>query len=360
MGVAVPTIRNPAECLEGQVLGNRWTVIKRRNPGPHSTGSTFSVGYEAVDHSGRRGFVKALDLLGAMNKLGSNTTEMLRWLLDTHEYERAVLHRCEGATRVVVAVDEGEYRDPSVPQIPVPYLVFDLAEGDIRSQRVNAEFDSAYRLRTLHHATVGLSQLHTRRIAHQDVKPSNLMVFANSGTKVGDLGRAIDGINGSPFDSLAVAGQTDYAPPELRYDGHQPGTWEEHRLGCDVYQLGSILVFMYLDMHMNTLLKSHLHPSHYRENWTGTYTDVLPYLVSGFQRSLETFRSAVDRDHGNELASRLTLLLEYLCHPDPGLRGHPSNRRGHQNPYGLERFVTAFDVLATAAEHGIVDALRSA
>ena len=54
----------------------------------------------------------------------------------------------------------------------VQYIVFELADGDVRSVISAADdLDVAWAIRSLHHMAVGLAQLHRTGIAHQDVKP---------------------------------------------------------------------------------------------------------------------------------------------------------------------------------------------
>ena len=42
----------------------------------------------------------------------------------------------------------------------------------------------------MHHIATGLFQLHSAAVAHQDLKPSNVLVFDHSISKVADLGSA--------------------------------------------------------------------------------------------------------------------------------------------------------------------------
>ena len=65
------------------------------------------------------------------------------------------------------------------------YIVFELASGDIRAEIERLpNFDLAWCLRSLHNATVGVQQLHSKDIAHQDIKPSNVLVFGMDGSKL--------------------------------------------------------------------------------------------------------------------------------------------------------------------------------
>lgn len=354
-GGAAMMMRNPAEELLGKQLGD-WSVTRRILPGPNSTGSTFSVGY-IVEHteSKRDGFLKALDILGAMRR----TSMDLRALLNAHAYEQNLLERCVGAKHIAVAIDHGEYRDPSRPELPVPYLVFDLAIGDIRSERLAKAFDAALKLRCLHNIASGIQQLHARKISHQDIKPSNVLVFRDNVARLGDLGRAIDGLNGSMFDQSAFAGDKNHAPPEVLYRAPHSGSWEDLRFTADLYQLGSLVVYVFTDLYANTMLLDHLAPHHYPFAWGDSYDALHPFLEAAFYRSLDTLEAALSRHFESRgPITRLRRVVEYLCHPTPTQRGHPANHRGNRDRYGLERFVSEFDLLATAAEHKLLSHLK--
>jgi serine/threonine protein kinase len=58
----------------------------------------------------------------------------------------------------------------------------------------------------------GLHELHSQRIAHQDLKPSNVLVFSQREAKNADLGRATLRGQVGPFDEFPVAGDLSYAP----------------------------------------------------------------------------------------------------------------------------------------------------
>src|SRR5262249_27237780 len=117
--------------------------------------------------------------------------------------------------------------------------------GDVRKYLdVAARFDSAWVLRSLHHVATGLRQLHSAGIAHQDVKPSNVLVFDAKISKVADLGRASSQGESPPHEDHHIAGDPEYAPPELCYH-HVVPDWNQRRLGCDAYLLGSMVVFFF-------------------------------------------------------------------------------------------------------------------
>ena len=52
-----------------------------------------------------------------------------------------------------------------------------------------ATLDLVFMMGTLHHVSLGLSQLHRAEIAHQDLNPSNVLVFeSGKSSKICDLG----------------------------------------------------------------------------------------------------------------------------------------------------------------------------
>ena len=170
--------------LLGEKLNEGWTVIERvpRNP-QGSTGSNFSQGYIVENHDARRGFLKAMDYADAMRS--KNTPDELKRIVDAYTFERDLCLDCrhKKLTGVVHAITHGEHiKDPDAYMSEfskVNYLIFELADhGDIR-----AYIDSkrgcgdVFKLKALHNIANALRQLHLHGIAHQDLKPSNIMVF---------------------------------------------------------------------------------------------------------------------------------------------------------------------------------------
>lgn len=159
-------------------------------------------------------------------------------------------------SRVVHAIDHGEHRIPGA-LIPVPYIVFDRADGDVRDHLEATTVDDVWLLRCIHHVAVGLHQLHTARFAHNDVKPANVLVFEALGSKIGDLGTAVDASGTSPHGGKAFAGSWDCAPPEVPYLAEQADAWQ-HGRRCDLYMLGGLITFLFTHQHFNTFLKREL------------------------------------------------------------------------------------------------------
>ena len=67
---------------------------------------------------------------------------------------------------------------------------------------------------------------------------------------------------------------------------------------------------------------------------------------TGISRPFDTHMS---RRLTPEIARDLTDVTYQLCHPNPARRGHRRNRIGVEQPYGLARFISAFDLLRMKA-----------
>jgi serine/threonine protein kinase len=208
-------------------------------------------------------------------------------------------------------------------------------------------FDTAWALRALHQVAVGISQLHGIGAAHQDIKPSNVLVFSGgTSSKLGDLGRATLQRYPAPHDNLSLAGDPHYAPPEFLY-GAADTEWASRRMGCDLYHLGSLIAFFFSAVSMTALLLYKLDHSLRPTNWNGSYPEILPYLSQAFTNALTDLAEEMHPEFRDELVS----IVAQLCEPDPKRRGHPKEHsilRG--NRYSVRRYVTRLDLLARRAE----------
>jgi len=347
-----------AHQLEGTELPNGWKIIRKTRTGqqdPDGTGGHFSVGYEA-ERAGKKGFVKVFDLGGALRHHANNVMNALASMSINHQYETSLLKVCEQASldRVVKVLAQDQVMIPAASgmTIPLPYIIFEMADGgDLRKAvaRTNA-IDDAWRLRTLHQVAVGLQQLHGVSIAHQDVKPSNVLMFDNEGVgaKLGDLGRAsIKGGNAS-HDGGAIAGAIQYAPPEQAYGVRAAEEWRDRRESCDLYHLGCLISFAFTGGTPNEAyasLPATILPPIWGGSWTGTYDMVYPHISGVFAAYL----NRIGQDFPAWGADDLVSLVAQLCNPDYRTRGAPEARVTAGSPLGLNRFITRLDVLANKA-----------
>jgi serine/threonine protein kinase len=337
-----------ASNLVGQTLDGGWTVVREVQLPDDATGGLNSYGYVVHRPTGEEAFLKAIDFMSAFAM--EDPSRELQRITAIYNYERDLCDRCRQRRmdRVVHAIADGKtHADPENPASIVQYLIFELAEGDVRTQLDRRyRFDVPWILRTLHHVATGLRQLHVAGIAHQDLKPSNVLVFP-TGSKLADLGRSTGRDRPSPWDDWKVPGDRAYAPPELLY-GHLDTDWNRRRLGGDAYLLGSLVVYLFLRVGMTSLTLSHLPPAYHDSEWTGPYADVLDYLRDAFGRAVNEFEAALPAC----LRPHLVPVVRQLCEPDPSRRGHPLARQGSGSPYSLERYVSLFDLLAVMVSLG--------
>jgi serine/threonine protein kinase len=336
-----------AQRLAGAELEGGWRVISLVKKVGDETGGNFSFGYLVEGPNGRTGFLKALDYSRALK--APDPARALRWLTSAYNFEREVLIQCRNRRldRVVTAITDGTCDVPDGgPLARVQYIIFERADGNARAQADTAKrFSIAWSLRALHHIATGLSQLQAQGISHQDLKPSNVLTFGKDTCKIADLGRACTRTNTAPHEEAAVAGDRSYAPPELLYR-QVDHDWNRRRLGCDAYLLGSMIAFFFTGVGMTASLIGKLAPDFHFLRWSGSYTDVLPYIRHSFASVMIHVTEAITDAFRAELSS----MVLQLCDPDPSLRGHPLNRQHSATQYSLERYVSRLDFLARKAE----------
>lgn len=323
--------------LLGLTLANGWRVTRQLGKNPSGSGGTFSRGY-IVEKSGRAGFLKAFDFWPAFQP-GVDTASMIQVLTTAYNYEREILSLCgeKRLSKVVLAIDSGSVRIAGMPAMDgtVFYLIFEMAVGDVRVQMsITTASDALWCMRALRDATLGLWQVHKELIAHQDMKPSNVLTYDGPTFKIADFGRSSRKGSQSPHDGMTIAGDGTYAPPELLY-GHAHADFAPRRFGCDLYMLGNLAAFLFTGVNMTSQLLSHLDPQHHPANWSGNYQQVLPYLQNAFAKVLLDLEASTDQSVRGEVVC----LVRELCEPDVQRRGHPKNI-SRNNQYSLERYVS--------------------
>jgi eukaryotic-like serine/threonine-protein kinase len=346
------TIRLPAfeSALLGVTLEAGWRIETYRDEVTSGLVRVPTLTFEARDGNGRKGLVKVLDL-----RLSDDAPDELKDLevrLKTFNYQRELIERLaqERLPGLVRGLHHGMLPFTGAPLGRVYYLIFEWSNDDLRSQvELHERFDAAYALRVLHQATFPLHGLHFRQIAHQSVRPANV-VFLEGQVKLGEFSCAIDASKPRPDGPPAVDWAA--APPEVLYKA--PLESMNSRFLIDLYQLGSLVVYLFSGTPLSTQLAQHLHPIHHWKRWTGSFQEALPYVQHAFGEVLAELEPQLPAPCRGAL---LTAVRD-LCAPDPRDRGHPHNRAGAGPQYSVERYISLFDRLATRLERGLPSGLR--
>ncbi|WP_460086609.1 protein kinase domain-containing protein [Pseudomonas sp. H1_B04] len=349
---------NPAERLSGTALEGGWQVGNMIPTGRRSggTGGFFSVSYEVVSGE-RKAFLKAFDILTPINNAvaaGETFTTTLLAHLQAYEFETKLHSICadKNMKRIVKILSHGQVNLPPFPgeQISaVPYMIMELADGgDVRNYIGSSEYiDLSVKLYYLRDVASGLIQLHGAEIAHQDLKPSNVMIFGGATAKIGDLGRASKRDINSSNDLYKIAGDYAYAPPEQLY-GYQLDNWYDRRQRCDLYQFASLISYLLFSASLNTMLKNRLPSQLVPIAWGGahaSYIDALPHLIKIFNEVLQEW----EKELPTWLAPEIIDILQQCGTPSFSERGSRKTLSSQPSNLGLNRFVSQFDRLGFKA-----------
>jgi serine/threonine protein kinase len=275
--------------LEGKVLPGEWTVVKRLEEPLDATGGFFSVGYIVQSADGRKGFLKALDYSEAFEPDSIPVSVRLQQLAESINFEQYVLARCRdrGLDKIVISISDGTITMGQPGVDTVEYLIFELADCDVRKQMsIIDKLDILWRFKSLHDISIGLEQLHRNDIIHQDLKPSNVLVFDNAASTLADFGRAACAGQRPPHASIVFAGDLAYAPPDVLY--RFPLTEDRLRqLSFDAYLLGSMVVFFFTGQGATPLILNELSPIYADwRHYSGSVDDAKLHLRDAFGKFL--------------------------------------------------------------------------
>lgn len=337
-------------------LDGGWRVIEAVEKTGTQTGGFFSQGYIVRSTEGKVAFLKAMDFSTASQ--APDFARAIESIARQFNFERDLLEFCKDQRmrNVVRSIGDGliDVVGDGNPLNRVQYFLFEPAEGDIRRLMDGFEqLTAAWCLKVLHETAVGLRQLHTALIAHQDLKPSNVLIFLEGDrVKIGDLGCASIRGRECPRDALNIPGQISYAPPEQLYS-FVHGDWVARRIGSDMYQLGGMCVFLLIGPSINSLLTEKLDPAYHWSRWTGGYAEALPQLKLAFARLMDDLSVSL-----SGYAAKILPIVRELCEPDLVMRGPPNRLRGKGVQYSLEPYVSRLGNLRREAQYSAKQVVR--
>lgn len=346
---------------------NGWKVIEKL-PKPSltkgETGGNFSIGY-IVEKENQQCFMKVLDFERIfMNNPTLSTSQAMQIASEEFNYEKALSEYCRNkhVSKVVYYIDSGEITVPGFAIGTVSYIIYEKAQGDIRKTldfskkiELSAKLKSlSIRLESLHDVAVGINQLHNSSVSHQDIKPSNIMVFEEE-SKLGDLGRSIcmSPEVKYPFAIEGFTGDNNYAPPEVFFHYHLPDV-KQRLYQMDNYMLGSLVFFYITGVSLNARLNEHLPISIIEMLKQGMhFEEALAYLQNAFNEVLNEFKE--EEILIDEIKEGIVQIVGYLCNPDPNRRGHPKSALSADvsSKYNLERTIQELDLMQKKAEIAI-------
>lgn len=344
-------INKPAKFLVGKILDGGWVVKENITKQNDFGAMTFSESY-MVENEGQKALLKALDFSIAL--IDQDPTGALITLSKSYEFEKELLELCESRrlNRIIKIIAKGNIPPLKGSIIPVPYFILEYAEKDIKSQiDFDTRLNTAWLLRILHNVTVGLWQLHKQGVAYKNLKSENIVEFSKQLQKITELGNSEKKGVKNPQSDFLVIDDPSYLTPEYLY-GQINNEWIYKSQATDLYQLGSLIFFLFTQSNFNTWLflgLDNLNPNYRPEKWGGSFEEVLPYLEFAYDWAIVQFFSAyVEID--NVTKDELEVILRQLCHPNPMKRGHPRNIGSTDSSFSVERFINQFDRLAKLAE----------
>lgn len=342
-----------AHNLLNRTLKNGWVVTEKIEPGDNSTGGFFSVCYK-VNNGNEIAFLKALNFNAFFQMFpGQSIVKILQEQTNAFEFEKELLLMCKNnrLTKVSMIIDEGEeFLDNfSIPN--VPYLIFEIAEGDIRSNiKFSNNADLIWKLKSLHDIAVALNQLHNIEIGHQDLKPSNVLLYNNSNiSKIADLGRSLCSTIKAPHDNGNFTGQLNYSPPEFLY-GYIINDWNKRVKSTDMYLFGSLITYYFLGLNMTALYFKNLDPSFRYTTFAGDFDQVKEYLLNSFSKSLDEISKTLNN---KPFTDDILEIIKICCHPIPEQRGHIKNKLSHGNQFNFVRIISKLDLMKRRAQLNI-------
>ena len=340
--------RPAAEDLAGITINGRFRLERRLHLGKQESGGNFGVGYVATDlHDGNQRFVKIVDFRKRMHAL-----EELSDILDWAKFEVLMHKACMRMSKVVRMVAHGQLaflEDGASEPYNFICVVMELGEGDIKNHIDYDPKGSVYwKLWVLREISLAIVQMERASLAHNDIKPSNVIRFGSDGDrhsiKLGDVGRAVTKSGDGPFDDWIWAGDPRHKPLETLY-GYQEREWQDRSTAADAYMLGNLAAFLFAGASMTERIVSSLPPALRPGTFIGNYRDIIDVIRHAWNTVLEEQITPTFPEQSRDELSRI---IRGLTDPDPAVRGEPGARK--TGTLGLDRIHSQLERIARQAQ----------
>jgi serine/threonine protein kinase len=342
-------IMTKAYHLSGVTLPGGWLLKDMYTKSAGATGGYFSVQYKA-EREGKEYFVKVIDVEKALRRVDvMEFAKELQRQMEAFTYEKDLLEKCRdrSLSKVVRVIDASMIPIDSQNVYPIPFLVFEKADGNIREYiSFQNAVDFAWKLKSLHDIATGIEQLHSIEVIHQDLKPSNILQFEKE-SKIADLGRSKTFSQNGMYDKMLIAGDRTYAPLEIfdEFAFLRPVEWLDMNLAMDSYELGNLMTFYFTGMNMTAMLIERLKKIGIAVG--STQHEMRSYLDVCYNDCIETIKAGIEYD---EFKEDIGLMIYQLCNPDPNKRNDPKTLKERGSNYILRRYITKLDLLQHKAE----------
>ena len=344
MGLSVDQVF-AAYDLVGKTLGDKWKVTKQLTKS--GTGGNFSVCYLA-EYNGKEYFLKALDF-SSISAVGTNFIDEMSARMNEFRYERDLSNYCKEqcVNKVVVIAGSGEENFSNYIIGNVAYLVFEKADCDVRKfMDISNTTDIAWCFKSLKDIAIGLRDLHNIGVSHQDLKPSNILVFENE-SKISDLGRSMCEKLKGPYNDWIYSGDQTYAPLEVFYRYIWTNDWHLQNYITDCFLLGNLITFYLTGSTVTALMGNFLPHDLLPGIYKGSFKAIETNLIEAYQKVLDCIETSLP-DFVDKI--RVKRMIESVCYPIPERRGHPKVVNSRESNYNLQRYITELDYLKRKTE----------
>jgi hypothetical protein len=108
-----------------------------------------------------------------------------------------------------------------------------------------------------------------------------------------------------------------------------------------MYQLGALGLHLLTGVGATVQFARELSGLHHWLTWEGSFSDVIPYLDVAHEHIIQNLRGTLP----GSIRIELSEAMRQLTMPDPARRGHPVHIAGSGPRYGLERYISLFNLL---------------